>query len=438
MYKVILVDDDELVHVGLASLAHFRQHGFEIVDSLTNAKLALESIRQHQPDVVITDMYMPEMNGIQLIKEGKKCCPNAIFVVLSCHNDIDYIKEALQAGAYDYMLKSAIVDSANAEKLMDKVASACSMRNQISVAGKAGSTSDKSTLLSYLMGKNLPMDAIRRCLYMYGFDISGSSFFLSCLQIDNYDSLRRMVSDERNLLVKIEQYIDNYLAEYGVGISLYHDSGCYYLLQQITSDSPFISASDKLLSVCERLRICIRNDFLHTCCIHVNAACRLSQLPSASQSLLSSVQAASGVLFDSIVNAEEDRLSYHAEAPTDGTVDPIDIVIRYIEKNYATSISLDELSSVTNFSKFHLCRKFKDVTNMSITNYILNYRINKAKQMLLDPNSGKIFEIAKAVGFNDTSYFNRTFKKYTGYTPNEFQRLNKTCPSFDGHVGEDI
>lgn len=437
MYKVILVDDDELVHVGLESLAHFRQHGFEIVDSLTNAKLALESIRRHQPDVVITDMYMPEMNGIQLIKEGKKICPNAVFVVLSCHNDIEYIKEALQAGAYDYMLKSVIVDSVNAEKLLEKVASACSMRNQISATGK-GLASDKSTLLSYLTGKNLPLDVIRRCLYMYGFDISGPSFFLSCLQIDNYDSLRRMVSDEQNLLLKIEQYIDNYLAEYGVGISLYHESGCYYLLQQITSDSPLISASDKLLSVCERLRICIRNDFLHTCCIHVSTGCRLSMLPTAAQQMQLSVQSATGILFDSIINTEDDKVSYQMEEPADNAVDPIDTVIRYIEKNYAASISLDELSSVTNFSKFHLCRKFKDVTGMGITNYILNYRINKAKEFLLAPNSGKIFEIAKSVGFNDTSYFNRTFKKHTSYTPNEYQRLNKATPSCDEHLEEEL
>ena len=75
---------------------------------------------------------------------------------------------------------------------------------------------------------------------------------------------------------------------------------------------------------------------------------------------------------------------------------------------------------------------------MGITNYMLNYRINKAKEFLLAPNSGKIFEIAKAVGFNDTSYFNRTFKKHTGYTPNEFQRLNKAGSSCDEYPEEDF
>ena len=428
MYKVILVDDDELVHVGLGSLAHFPQWGFEIVDSLTNGKLALESIQKHQPDVVITDMYMPEMNGIQLIREGKKLCPKAIFVVLSCHNDIDYIKEALQAGAYDYMLKSTIVDPKNAEKLMNKIASACGMRNQLSVAGKNTITNEKELILSYLTGQDISMDLVRRCLYLYGFDITNPSFFLSCLRFDNYNTFRKIVSDESNLQVKIEQYIDVFLTEYGTGISIYYDNGCYFLLQQIQSSTAVISAYDKMLSVCERLRICIRNDFLHTCSIHVNAAYTLAQMPIAVQQLLGSVKAAAGVLADSVVNVEDDSTGmpeYTDSKGEDGFADPIGTVISYIEKNYAQSISLDELSSIANFSKFHLCRKFKDVTNMGITNYILNYRINKAKELLLEPNSGKVFEIAKAVGFNDTSYFNRTFKKYTGYTPNEFQRLNK-------------
>ncbi len=61
---------------------------------------------------------------------------------------------------------------------------------------------------------------------------------------------------------------------------------------------------------------------------------------------------------------------------------------------------------------------------MGIINYILMLRIDKAKELLLESDCGYIFEIAEKVGFNDTSYFNRTFKRITGYTPNEFQRMN--------------
>ena len=128
MYKVILVDDDELVRVGLESLVQFSQKGFQIIDALSSTQAALKSIYKNQPDVVITDMYMPECNGIQLIREGKRLCPTAIFVVLSCHNNIDFIKEALAAGAFDYLLKSTIVNPESAEQLLDKITTACKMR----------------------------------------------------------------------------------------------------------------------------------------------------------------------------------------------------------------------------------------------------------------------------------------------------------------------
>lgn len=61
---------------------------------------------------------------------------------------------------------------------------------------------------------------------------------------------------------------------------------------------------------------------------------------------------------------------------------------------------------------------------MGIVNYILLLRINKAKELLLESNL-YVFEISQQVGFNDTSYFNRTFKRITGYTPNEFQSLSR-------------
>ena len=62
---------------------------------------------------------------------------------------------------------------------------------------------------------------------------------------------------------------------------------------------------------------------------------------------------------------------------------------------------------------------------MGIITYILTLRINKAKELLLDADCDYIFEVAQKVGFNDTSYFNRTFKRVTGYTPNEYQNMNR-------------
>ena len=421
MYKVILVDDDELVRVGLESLVSFSKKGFQIVDSLSNAKQALESIRKKQPDVVITDMYMPEVNGVQLIREGKRLCPAAVFIVLSCQNNIEFIKEALRAGASDYLLKSSIVNPKSAEKLLDKIMDACQMRHRLSGALQAGG--DPKTLLrEYLRGTAALTDALRQELYGEGFDVTGGKLYLSVLQFNSYETMLSCSGSEEELLAKIEQYVDGFLQEYGAGLCVYDEKGRFFLLQQISASALPISPDDRLLSICERLRLCVRNTFLHTCSIYVDQAHALEELSMAAGDMLGLMDG-DGVREDTIIHAALELEASGSRNPSEAN-GPIEQALRYIERNYASPITLDELAGVANFSKSHLCRKFKDVTHMGVVNYILQLRIDKAKELLLESNR-YVFEISQQVGFNDTSYFNRTFKRITGYTPNEYQVLYK-------------
>ena len=130
--------------------------------------------------------------------------------------------------------------------------------------------------------------------------------------------------------------------------------------------------------------------------------------------------------FDTIVNLTDTDPSIYkrlAFEDDDLPTDPINDVLEYIHQNYRNQITLDDLARVSNFSKYHLCKKFKEKTKTSINNYILMSRIDHAKELLLQ-NQHKIFVIAQEVGFNDAPYFNRIFKKMTGYTPTEFIDYN--------------
>lgn len=429
MYSVILVDDDELVRVGLESLDCFSAKGFQIIDALSSGRQALASIEKNQPDVVITDMYMPEIDGLQIIRDGKKLCPDTIFVVLSCHNDIDSIKEALHLGAFDYLLKSSIVDPKNAEKLMDRILAACNMRKVSRGSALSGhAPNDKQLILSYLRGESGCTAAAKQALLRRGFDLTSSNIFLAGLQLDNYSTIQQMVSDERALLQKIEQHIDRLLEAYGSGFAMYYKDGLFFLLQQVNSVTAAISPYSRMLSICERMRISMKNQFLHTCSIYINHSQRSDQLPQACRTILSEINSTRSINFDSVIDLVAGSASiYDTQEDPDVEVPSgaIDNVIHYIEAHYASPITLDELAGIANFSKYHLCRKFKEVTHTGIVNYILSYRIEKAKELLKQADSRFVFEIAQAVGFNDASYFNRTFKKFTGYTPNEYQKLDQ-------------
>jgi two-component system, response regulator YesN len=106
MLKVLLVDDDILVRVGLKMMINWAQCGFEIVGEASNGVQALEIYSTLKPDLIIIDMKMPQMNGTELIKVLKSRNEKIKIIILSCYDDFNYMKDALNYGASDYILKS--------------------------------------------------------------------------------------------------------------------------------------------------------------------------------------------------------------------------------------------------------------------------------------------------------------------------------------------
>lgn len=94
--------------------------------------------------------------------------------------------------------------------------------------------------------------------------------------------------------------------------------------------------------------------------------------------------------------------------------------IEYIEKNYTSEVSIDELCKELNINKCYFCNIFKKETGMTFVNYLNNYKIEKSKNLLKNPNLS-LLDIAMAVGFNNQSYYSTVFKKITSQTPLEFR-----------------
>jgi two-component system response regulator YesN len=105
MLKVLIVEDEMIVRVGIKSMIPWAELGCELIDEAANGLQALQMIRSHQPDVVLTDIQMPVMNGIELMKQLKEEYPHIQVIILSCHNDFEYVQQALKLGAVDYILK---------------------------------------------------------------------------------------------------------------------------------------------------------------------------------------------------------------------------------------------------------------------------------------------------------------------------------------------
>jgi len=101
--KVLIVDDAAFMRMLLKDI--ISKAGFEVVGEASNGKEAVEKYKELQPDIVTMDITMPEMNGIEAVKEIKKIDPNAKIIMVSAMGQQAMVIEAIQAGARDFIVK---------------------------------------------------------------------------------------------------------------------------------------------------------------------------------------------------------------------------------------------------------------------------------------------------------------------------------------------
>lgn len=119
MYKVFIADDEPFITDGLKHTIQWEEYGLEIIGSASDGLEALEAIENSGTDILITDIRMPEIDGLELIKLLKEKKPEIKFIVLSGYDDFEYLKESIKLGIENYLLKPV-----NREELLSTLISA--------------------------------------------------------------------------------------------------------------------------------------------------------------------------------------------------------------------------------------------------------------------------------------------------------------------------
>jgi DNA-binding NarL/FixJ family response regulator/AraC-like DNA-binding protein len=120
MYKILIVEDDVMYRYAIKTLIKGGSGRYRFLEEAINGKHALEIIEGEKPDIIITDISMPEMNGVELIKRVKSSHPDIKVLVLSAYDDFHFVKEALKHGAEDYLLKYEL-DENCVNELLNKI-----------------------------------------------------------------------------------------------------------------------------------------------------------------------------------------------------------------------------------------------------------------------------------------------------------------------------
>lgn len=111
MYKLLVVDDEKIVCQGISQSINWHDYNIEIVGTATDGKKALDLVKITMPDIVLTDIRMPEYDGIWLCEHLNNYYPNIKKIVLSAYKDFEYAKSAISSNVHDYLLKPIDVDA---------------------------------------------------------------------------------------------------------------------------------------------------------------------------------------------------------------------------------------------------------------------------------------------------------------------------------------
>lgn len=110
MFKVVVVDDEPIVRKGIVNIINWKAMGCEIVGEAANGVEGMQLIEKFKPDIILTDIHMPEIDGVEMIRRSLELIPWSKIIVLTGYRDFDYIQDALKLGASEYLLKPSKID----------------------------------------------------------------------------------------------------------------------------------------------------------------------------------------------------------------------------------------------------------------------------------------------------------------------------------------
>ncbi|WP_019636944.1 response regulator transcription factor [Paenibacillus fonticola] len=175
MFNVLLVDDEVFVRKGLQKLIQWEKYKFTVVGEAKNGGEALDMINRLKPDLVITDILMPVLDGLGLIRSVKETAQaDPVFAIISGYDDFKYAQQAIRYGVHDYLLKP--IDEDEMADTLQKLAITIGQKHLTALTNKGGTV---GSILEALIHNNLQEEDAVKYADVLGLD--GASGFLYAL-----------------------------------------------------------------------------------------------------------------------------------------------------------------------------------------------------------------------------------------------------------------
>lgn len=488
MWTVIIAEDEPFVRRMLIKKVEWEALGFRVIGEAENGKDALDLMRAELPDLVISDIMMPIMDGLELLRHSREEGMTSKFVMLTCMNEFEYARQALELGAKGYVLKASMSISALTDSLIkiskDLLEEKTKQQewNELKfqtyyeqLLAFAASSIDTAppvhpfpfsrqyakvrlklfvqgdTQLSNYEYENQRSESVFHIYRGYGFMIifewlSEGQAIPESRDDERLGSSRFMtVQSEWVLAAKLPQVLMiqlNVLTDEWYGNAPMLVSKSY----DRTYSLPW-SLEKNILAAMEQLKRAELIRLIHFLWDELqNRKVLFSLVIEIAGKLDESLGRISGVIHawdgrwlahthSRLLEEWSNRIEAHLDqlflSKGEWNVHPeINKVMRHVQEHYADDLTLKSVAKLVSIEEHYLSRLFTQKTGSNLTSYIQRVRLEKAKRLLEDTDLS-IGEIGASVGFQNDNYFVKLFKRWYGETPGTYRRRLQESDSYN-------
>ncbi|HZG57545.1 response regulator [Paenibacillus sp.] len=463
--QVFVVDDEKLVRQGIITTFPWSKYGFQVVGEASSGEQALERMEDAEVDLLVTDVTMPGMSGLELIRRAREARPHLPAVVLTCHDSFDYIQTSMRLGVVDYIVKTEIVDELIdatllriAEKLGTDAGAAARRPDGDRGAGVGEAHAEEGLLLCRRTERRDPASGAGRLPHA----LAGAD---GALEIDRrtwllaypsaaegergHEEASRVLSPREWVVVRVRGIPGAIDEELAGKLRRYR---WRYLFYAYREDAPVAPVdADRLPALApeepcpapeawedptwvnddaafERLLRAtgggavdptgLKNLFYHIALEwdRLLALAELPKLMDASEEFLFWVDWERWLR--GFREALRGKLSRNA---TGGIHDAIMRAVAFVRQAEDLDLNEAEVARQVSMSRGYFSTCFKKVTGQSFGDYLKQVKLEKARLLILRTDDS-ITLTAEKCGFRDYRYFSRVFREYTGMLPNEYRK----------------
>ncbi|GGG08332.1 response regulator [Paenibacillus abyssi] len=389
MWNLLVVEDESIVRIGLRYMIHWESSGVCWKAEASNGEEALEIVEKEDIHIVITDIRMPGMDGLEFAKQIKRRHPGVQIIFLSSYDNFSYAKEAIRIGAVDYLHKPT----------MDEEEIAVTLRKAVALleethADKQNFTEEEknSLYLSLLDEYTFPDNPRIPELESEDFE---SGYWLTVFR--KRDDAAQVSGDSDNLRFLSIQYLIDELVTKNWGGLVFHRN-----YREILWIAPAAKAGETGMPERHKYLDSLRQkvlELLNVALIYSASPTygQLNQLPSAYMD----------ALLQFPINEQSDNFIVRKSK-------------EFVDNHLLEDITLTKVADALHISPGYLSRVFLKEIGENFSEYVIRNKIEYAQKLLRGTNR-KIYEISDEIGYTNPHYFSKLFKERVGVTPMEYR-----------------